>query len=806
MGAVYEAEQDNPRRTVALKMIKPEFTSSQALRRFELESHVLGRLQHPGIAQIYEAGTAHFEYGPQPFFAMEFVRGQTLLQYADARQLATHQRLDLVACICDAVHHAHQKGVIHRDIKPNNIVVDEAGQPKVLDFGVARVTDSELQATMQTSVGQIVGTLSYMSPEQVSGDPAHVDVRSDVYSLGVVLYELLSGKLPVDVAGKVIHEAVRLILDSEQTPLSSIHRMFRGDIETIVGKALEKEKDRRYGSAAELAADIRRHLADKPIVARRPSTTYQLRKFATRNRKLVSAIGALFAALTLGLVVSTWQALRATNAEWLSSIRLQLAEQRRLEADAVRSFLEQMLGSANPELLSRENLAKGRDVSVFQVLHDAVRKLDAGALDGQPLVEAAVRRTIGDTYRVLGEYDFAEPNLLRSLELSEQTLGPEHEDVAACLESQAQLLHEMGKLADAERLFRRAVVMNQVRLGNDHLRTAKSKALLAGLLKAEEKLDEATALYDDALAIERRQPGHEVEVARILNDLAQVLSTEGKVEEAERQFLEAISIQHRVLGTSHPDLANTLHNFAILLTSKGEREEAETVFRQVVAMWRELLGNQHPFLAASLVNLGVILKDQGKLDEAEPIYREAIEIQRSALGDNHPDLGATLYNFAKLLQAENNSQAAEPILRQALAIHRKSLPDGHPTIAAILCGLGSVLTDLDQPREAEPLLKEAVSIYEQAAAQGDWRQNQAKSLLGAAVLKQHRFAEAEGLLLESYNKLKDDPAVSKDRSHQALARLVRLYEAWHQAAPSPERDARAAEWREKLAAKRNLDE
>jgi len=292
MGAVYEAEQDVPQRTVALKVIRAGYADPEMLHRFDTETQALGRLQHPGIAQIYDAGAVETPFGKQPYIAMELVRGQMLLDYCDGQKLNTRERLELMAKICEAVQHAHQRGLIHRDLKPANILVGEDGQPKILDFGVARLTDSDAQATRQTNMGEIIGTLAYMSPEQVSGEAADIDTRSDVYALGVILYEALSGKAPYAI-GRQIHEAVRAIRQDEPTALRSVNRTYRGDIETIVARALEKDKTRRYGSAAELAADIRRYLHDEPIVARPPSTTYQLQKFARRHKAVVSGIAAV---------------------------------------------------------------------------------------------------------------------------------------------------------------------------------------------------------------------------------------------------------------------------------------------------------------------------------------------------------------------------------------------------------------------------------------------------------------------------------------------------------------------------------
>jgi serine/threonine protein kinase len=263
MGAVYEAEQEEPRRRVAVKVIKPGLATPERLRRFRQESQALGRLQHPGIAQIYEANSADTGFGPQPYIAMEFIHGLPFERYVESHRLSTREKLLLMAKICDAVEHAHQRGLIHRDLKPGNILVDEMGQPKILDFGVARVVEDDADPTVQTSLGQIIGTLAYMSPEQVQGDPLEVDTRGDVYSLGVILYELLSGRLPYDVSHRQLPEAVHTIREDEPESLSSINRNYRGDIETLVRKALEKDKARRYASAADLGADIQRYLLQR---------------------------------------------------------------------------------------------------------------------------------------------------------------------------------------------------------------------------------------------------------------------------------------------------------------------------------------------------------------------------------------------------------------------------------------------------------------------------------------------------------------------------------------------------------------
>jgi len=370
MGIVYKAEQERPRRIVALKIVKPGLASPDLLWRFEKELQTLGRLQHPGIAQIYDAGTVDSGLGPQSYFAMEFIHGESLIEYAEVHRLDTPQRLEIMAKVCEAVHHAHQRGIIHRDLKPGNILVDGSGQPKVLDFGVARAMDRDAQDTRQTDLGQLVGTLAYMSPEQVLGDPLELDTRSDVYTLGVILFELLSGRLPYRI-GCQLSEALQTIRTEHPTRLSSVNRIYRGDIETIVGKALEKDKARRYGSAAELAADIRRYLEDVPIVARPPSATYQLQKFARRHKAIVLGAAAVFVVLVAGIFVSAHEAARA-NAESAA-------------ARAVNEFLENdLLAQASAGQQAKPGITPDPDLKVRTALDRAASRI-SGRFSKQPL-------------------------------------------------------------------------------------------------------------------------------------------------------------------------------------------------------------------------------------------------------------------------------------------------------------------------------------------------------------------------------------------------------------------------------------
>ncbi len=476
MGTVYEAEQENPKRTVALKVIRAGLASAGLLKRFELESQVLGRLQHPGIGQIYQAGTADTESGKRPYFAMEYVRGVDLRQHVNQKNLNTRERLDLLAKICDAVHHAHQKGVIHRDLKPGNILVDQSGQPKILDFGVARATDSDMQVTtMQTDVGQLIGTLQYMSPEQVAADPNDLDTRSDVYALGVIAYEMLTGQVPYNLKNKMIHEAARIIREDEPTALSATSRVFRGDIETIVVKAMEKEKERRYQSAAGLAEDVRRYLKDQPILARPQSAIYQLQKFAKRNKALAGGVVVAMSALVIGMTTSTYLYIQADSARQGEAEQRILAQEREAEtvverdnakreaetAKQVQKFMIDLFKISNP------SEAKGNTITAREIMDKAAERIDQ-ELAGQPKIQAPLLRTISNVYRSLGLYDQALPLAQHALRLSKEVNGNEHPDVADSLNDLATVLQDQGKNTEAEKLLRQALDMRRKLLGDEH--------------------------------------------------------------------------------------------------------------------------------------------------------------------------------------------------------------------------------------------------------------------------------------------------------------------------------------------------
>jgi tetratricopeptide (TPR) repeat protein len=812
MGIVYEAEQERPRRRVALKIIRPGVATAAMLRRFEHEYEFLGRLQHPGIAQIYQAGVADTGYGPQPYFAMELVRGRRLDEYVRLKELGLQDRLKLVAEIADAVQHAHHRGVIHRDLKPANILVTESGGPKVLDFGLARAAQVELQSTVQTMAGEVVGTMSYMSPEQVVGDMSELDTRSDVYALGVILYELLSGRLPFDLSRKSLPEAVRIIREEEPARLSSIQRTLPADVETIAAKALEKDKLRRYGSAADLAEDIRRFLRNEPIVARRPSASYQIRKFAHRHKGLVGGAVAVLIALVAGVVVSTWQAVRASRAERVAQARANDAQAEKAKAEAVTKFLTEMLSSADPAR------AQGREVTVRAAVDEAARKLDAGAMAGQPDVEVAVRNAIGTTYEGLGLYEPAERQLRTALDqqaraganpvlladtnarlvtvlykahktsdaipvareavrLRKEALGPRHPDTAASLDDLGAMLMVTGDNAAAEPLMREALAIRRKALGPNDPQLAVSLNNLGILLQEKRDLQQAEGMFQEALAIDRRRLGNEhPEVAIKLVNLSRIFSDQEKLESAEAAAREAVAIRRKVLGNEHPSLANALDQLARALEWRNP-DESEQHGREALAVARRAFGEGHRETARLEGNVAWSLYRRGAYAEAASLYRSAVEKHRKTVGADHSWTGGALNGLANTLNGLRDFRGAETTAREAVALFRKQPTDRQ--VATALLALGNALAGQGRFKEAVPHLREAYDIYEKGAAQlrTRWYRPFAQSSLGAALAGAGDRVEAERLLLAGYEGLNALPSTPPLQVRAAADRLVAFYVA-----------------------------
>jgi len=823
MGIVYEAEQERPHRRVALKIVRPGLVAAAALRRFEREYELLGRLQHPGIAQIYQAGVEETEHGPQPYFAMELVRGKRLDEYVRTTSPALRDRLLLVAAIADAVQHAHHRGIIHRDLKPANILVTDAGEPKVLDFGIARPREAVLTG-VQTVTGEVLGTLRYMSPEQISGDIAALDTRTDVYALGVILYEVLAERPPYELDRKSIAEAARIIHEEEPTRLRSITSV-PVDVETIVAKALEKEKERRYNSAAELAEDIRRFLRDEPITARPPSAAYQVRKFARRHKAMVAAVLASLIVFIAGVAATAWQAVRATRAERTAEARASEAEIEREKAEAVTSFLTGMLESVDPAQ------ARGREVTVREALDAAARRIDAGEVR-QPAVEIAVRDVIGSTYGSLGVYDEAERQLRSALALEDRT-GAAPLVRAGTHNRLVNVLYSAGKIPDAITEAREALRLRREALGPEHPDVATSLDDLGAVLSSGGDVEAAEPLMRESLAIRRKVlPPDDPMLAVGLNNLAVVRWRKGDIEEAESLYREALGIDRKAFGTDHPEVASRVTNLAVLLRDVGRPEDAETLAREGVAIRRRILGNEHPMLANAMTVLAGTLEDQGRYAEAEPLEREALVISRKAFGEVHRDTMRMQNNFgwqlwkqgryaeaetlvraavthmpethgpehrmtraarANLAHVQNGlgqARAAESTAREALAMYRKAPED--PLIVSPLIALSHALMAQRRHGEAVPHLREALESFEkQPIGRHPWFKGEIQSSLGAAIAAQGPSAEAERLLLAGHEMLSGSASTPDARLRAALERLVSFYSAsrrsgeadtWHRAA------------------------
>jgi serine/threonine protein kinase len=718
MGVVYLAEQDEPvRRRVALKVIRPGMDTDQVLARFEAERQALEVMDHPNVARVLDAGATD---SGRPYFVMELVPGIPITRYCDEARLTPRQRLEVFIPVCKAIQHAHQKGIIHRDIKPSNVLITEVDGrpvPKVIDFGVAKATDARpAERTLLTRLGVVVGTPEYMSPEQAQPDNLDIDTRSDIYSLGVLLYELLTGTTPLDrkrLKQAAILELLRVVREEEpprpSTRLSGTEELpsiaasrgleprrltglVRGELDWIVMRALEKDRSRRYETAAALAADVERYCSGEPVEAGPPSAWYRLRKSAQRHRAALTTAGFVAVALIAGTAVSLWQASVARRQATRASLaRAQaLSERNRAreaEAEAAKQrdaalkakrnadeqaaiagatskfLLEDLLQSANMYKQDAAGATPDPDITVRTLLDRASEQVGVAFAD-QPAVEAAIRHTLGDTYRALGLYAKAKPHLERAVELRRRALGHGHPDTLA---SQSQLggyYWYMGELAEAERLFRGAWDASRKTLGPENLHTLAYQNNLAGVYRAQRRLAEAEPLLRRALEGRRRAQGPEhPEVLDSQNALAQVYHAQGRLAEAESLLHDALEISRRVHGPDHPATLTTRNNLATVYLTRGERAPAERLLRENLAAARRVLGPDHPDTLVFQSNLARSYELQGKLADAEPLARDTLDVARRVLGPGHPNVvtfEARLARLRRKMEQDGEAAARRP--------------------------------------------------------------------------------------------------------------------------------------------------
>ena len=701
MGAVYLARQSNPDREVALKVIRAGYASRQLLRRFELEAQVLGRLHHKGIAHIYEAGTFDTPRGPRPYFAMECVRGQPLDVYANANKLTRRERMALVADIADAVHHAHVNGIVHRDQKPGNIIVTPDGQPKVLDFGVARATDSDIKTTtIQTDVGQLIGTVPYMSPEQVTGDPDEIDARSDVYALGVLLYELLAGRPPHNLGKTMLHEAVRIIREEDPAPLSSLNRTLRGDPDTIVAKAMEKDKLRRYQSAADLAADLRRHLADEPIVARPPTTMYQLTKFARRHRALVGGLVAVFVVLTAGIIASTALAVRATAAE--RGARASLAE-----AEATVDFLDDMLAAVDPGEM-------GKDVTVRAVLDEASREINRSFAE-RPLVAARLHSTVGRTYLSLGLPAASAPHIEEAHAIYTRELGANSSQSMRAAAEIAHTTFASGRIEEGERMMLETIQRLTDAFGREHPDTIYAMTRLAAGYAEHSEYDKALDVLRETVELNTFVHGADhPDTLAAQSGLAQTLTDLNQFDEAGVLLQTALANATRAFGSDHPNTLSIRVNFAWYQYMSKQFEEAVATGEPLLEDMIRVLGEEHQNTGNVMNNLAIAYKQVGRWDDSEALQRRGLQIAQDTLGPRHPSTLISMTNIGSFLCNRDQPEEALEFLEPSVRLHREVLGDRNPGTGYTLLFYAGALDELGRYQEAEAAYLESHSIFLEA--------------------------------------------------------------------------------------------
>jgi len=711
MGSVWLADQNAPvKRQVAIKIVKFARFSEHALRRFDLERQSLAIMNHPAIAKVFDAGSTS---EGQPYFVMEYVGGLPITNYCNQKRLGTRERVELMIKVCEGVQHAHQKAILHRDLKPSNILVTEIDGkpvPRIIDFGIAKATqalDADDEATSFTQTGGTLGTPGYMSPEQANPGIADVDTRTDVYSLGVVLYELLTASLPFDPKlwkTKPFHEVLRQLHEEDpKAPSTRIStnsaqaaqnsgtepqyliRQVRGDLDWITLKALERDRELRYHSPADFAADLNRYLHDEPITARPPTLPYRLQKFVRRNRLALSFASAV-AVLIIGFAV-------------MMTIERNRA---RREAEVLRrvsDFMSEMFTVADP------SESRGNTVTAREILDRASARIGK-SLEKDPQVQTRLMYTMAATYRGLGLYPEAQTLLEHALAIQKRALGTENPETMKTMALLGDVEKGRGKFSEAEQLLRQAMVGQEKALGPDDPQTMSTVSLLTDVLNAEGHDAEAEGLLLRTLASQERTLGPENGATlRTRRSLMQNLNFQGRFAEAEKFGRETMAVEQRVLGADHPGTLWTMNQLGLILQAEGRFPEAEQLFRETLATATRVLGPDHSNTRAALSNLGVTLQMEGRFPEAEVIERQDLEQTRKIEGATHPDSINSMNNLATTLAKEGKLNDSEKLLREALETGMRTLgPNANET----LLSMGNLATTLAYEHQTD----ESLAMFE----------------------------------------------------------------------------------------------
>jgi tetratricopeptide (TPR) repeat protein len=798
MSRVFLAERTSPDfpQHVAVKLIREGGLGPSALRRFRRERRILAGLQHPNIARLLDGGAT--ESG-EPYVVMEYVSGLPVTRYCDERRLTVRERLELFRTICAAVQHAHVNLVIHRDIKPNNVLVTENGEPKLLDFGIATRLLPNAEEGPVTQERAL--TPDYASPEQLAGDP--LTTASDVYSLGVVLHELLNGCRPgVTAVASADNEAVAAA--RAVTP-RQLRRLLAGDLDHVVQRALSRDVSGRYPSVEQLSSDVGRYLAGLPVTARAPRLAYRASKFVRRNAAAVSF--GLLAALCLSTLAGVFVLQSARVRRERDAAR---REQQR--AEEVTRFLVDAFERVDPYR------AAGETMTVREVLDRSAERV-ARSLDGEPGLQSTLMLTIGRVYTNLGLHESAaamlegalarrrqvhgeasvevaealtrlgvlqhergddraaEGAFREALDIRRQRLGEEDLGVAESLAYLGYSLRDRGDYATAEPLIRQALAFRRKHLGGDHLDTASTLTQLGFLHHRKGELDRAEPLYREAVASFRRGRHEDNPAAcTALANLAWLLEEKGDAASAEPIYREVLVARRRVFGDDHPEVASTLNSLAALLRNRGDYLRAEETARSAVEMNRRILPAGHPAAAAALTTLALILRDKGEPAAAEPLLRESLDISRRALGPDDPDVSTHLLNLATVLLDSRQYSAAERALEETLARRRRQLGPRHWQVANTMAYLAEVKRATGRAREAHTLATEAVDILAAALPATHWRTAQARSVLGDCLVALGDLEAAGPLLTESAAVLRAAQGSGGYAARRAQERLLR-YEA-----------------------------